>query len=78
MAYSSKSLTSCSDSVFFGSNRADLADDRRSAMLIVAEVRRAAAFCERPLKILLKVSGHLLKDVPSSMACSTWISVSPR
>ena len=76
MAYSSKSLTSFSDSVFFGRRRADLADDRRSATLTVAEVRCAAAFFGALLKTSVKASGHLLKDVPSSMADSTWYSVS--
>ena len=40
-------------------------------MLTVAEVRRAAAFCGMDLKILLIASGHRLKVVPSSIACST-------
>lgn len=44
MAYSSRSLTSFSDSELLGRMKADLAHERRSAMLIVAEVRRAAAF----------------------------------
>ena len=44
MAYSSKSLTSLSESGLLGRRKADLAQERRSAMLIVAEVRRAAAF----------------------------------
>ena len=51
--------------------RADLAHERRSAILIVAEVRRAAAFWGNDLNIELKASGHLLKEVPSSMATST-------
>lgn len=71
MAYSSKSLTSLSESGLLGRRKADLAQERRSAILIVADVRRAAAFCGRDLNIALKASGHLLKDVPSSMACST-------
>ena len=74
MAYSRRSVTSFSESELLGRRRADLAHERRSAMLIVAEVRRAAAFWGRDLNIALKASGHLLKDVPSSMACSTCLS----
>ena len=44
MVYSRRSLTSFSESVVLGRMRADLAHERRSAILIVAEVRRAAAF----------------------------------
>lgn len=40
-------------------------------MLVVAEVRRAAAFWGRVLNIAVRASGHLLKEVPSSIACST-------
>lgn len=71
MAYSNKSFTSCSDSLLRGSRRADLAQERRSAMLTVAEVRRAAAFCGMDLKMLLRAPGQRLKEVASSIACST-------
>jgi len=74
MAYSKRSLTSCSDSGLLGSNNADWEHDRRSAILTVAEVNRAAAFCGTDLNIELRPSGHLLKDVASSMALSTCIT----
>ena len=72
MAYSKRSLTSCSDSGLLGFINADLTHVRRSAMLTVAEVKRAAALCGTDLKISTRASEHLLKGVDSSMACSTY------
>ncbi len=71
MAYSKRLFTSYSDSGVLGRWRADLAEERRSAMLIVTEVRRAAAFCGTILKTALSRPGHRLKEVASSIACST-------
>lgn len=72
IAYSRRSVTSRSDSGFCGKLRLDLAEARRSAMLVVAVVRRAAAFCGALLKTAVKLSGHLLYGEPSSIACSTF------
>ena len=74
MAYSSRSVTSCSADAERGRKSADLARHRKSAMLIVTLVRRAAAFWGSVLKMAASWSGHRWKAWPSSMALSTsWV-----